>query len=127
MNIHIIEKNNIPEFVILPYEKYKKISHYIEELNDNELTDEELYLKAKRKDDGTEIPAKIAFDICDGKHPIKAYREYNRLTQEQLAKKSGFSKQYISNVERGISKGSIKFLKKIANVFKVDLDELIKD
>jgi len=86
--------------------------------------DIELYKKIK-KEDKSRIPAEIVFDICEGKHPIRAYREYNRFTQEKLAKANGFSKQYISNVERGISKGSIKFLKKIAEILKVDLDELV--
>jgi len=118
-DIQVIKKNNLPEFVVIPYKIYKKIAEQIEDLKDIED-----YKKIK-VNDKEEIPAEFVFRICEGENPIRVYREYKRMTQEQLAKKINKTKQYISNLEKGKIKGSINSLKEIAEALKVSIGDLV--
>ena len=61
------------------------------------------------------------------KNPVKDYREFEGLTQEQLASMSGLSKDYISKIEQGVRKGSLNALKKIAKALNVHITHLIDE
>lgn len=63
------------------------------------------------------------------------YRLKNNLTQNQVAELTGLEPRHISQIERGLSKGSIDTLIKLCNAYKITpdiilfdlLDEEIKD
>lgn len=55
---------------------------------------------------------------------FKELRLKNKLTQEQLAKKTGFSKDYISMIERGERNPSDKAKSKFAEVFNVPIIQI---
>lgn len=53
-------------------------------------------------------------------------RTERSMSQEQLAEKTGLSRSQIYKIETGkAKKSSIDTLKKIANVFQVDMEELL--
>lgn len=52
---------------------------------------------------------------------IKYYRNYRKLTQEQLSEISGISKDYLSEIERGKKTPSLKRLIMIANALNIDI------
>lgn len=57
---------------------------------------------------------------------IRYFRKRSRLTQEQLAEKSGLSVNFISRLERTSDQNvSIKTLMKIATAFDITLAELV--
>lgn len=58
---------------------------------------------------------------------IKAYREMQQLSQEELASKIFVSRQTISNWENNKSCPDIRSLSLLGNVFHVTLDELVRD
>lgn len=58
---------------------------------------------------------------------IKEQREKLGLTQEELAYDLGLSKNFLSDVERGIKCFKYDTLMKVANYFKVSLDTLFTD
>lgn len=58
---------------------------------------------------------------------IKLLRTDNNLTQSELAKKLNVSSQAVSNWERGKGYPDISNIIVISDLFKVSLDELIKD
>lgn len=59
----------------------------------------------------------------DGENPLKVWREYRNLTQEQLAEAIGtISPTDISAIESGEQTGSVNILKEIALVLNVDLE-----
>ena len=60
------------------------------------------------------IPAEVVYAILDGKNPIKVWREYRGLTQQQLADKAGISKPYLSQIETGKRTGTTEILSAIA-------------
>lgn len=57
---------------------------------------------------------------------IKTLREINHWTQEEMAEKINMSKNGYSKLERGETKLNIERLEQIANVFNLDLAELVK-
>ena len=72
------------------------------------------------------IPAEVVYAILDGENPIKVWREYRGLTQQQLADKAGISKPYLSQIETGKRTGTTEILSAIAKSLDVSLEEVIK-
>ena len=114
----IITSNGKPTFAVLPYEEYLSL------LNQVDIPDEQLFLIAQARDEEF-FPSDIIDRILTGKNPVRIYREYRQLIQQELANKIGKSKQYIASIENGAKKGSAETLKNIAEALRIDLDIII--
>lgn len=57
---------------------------------------------------------------------IRHLREQKNLTQEQMAEKMGMSKNGYTKIERGETQLKIEKLEQIANIFNVDIQDLLK-
>ena len=55
------------------------------------------------------------------------YRLKNNLTQNQVAELTGLEPRHISQIERGLSKGSIDTLIKLCNAYKITQDIILYD
>lgn len=55
------------------------------------------------------------------------YRIKNNLTQNQVAELTGLEPRHISQIERGLSKGSINTLIKLCNVYQITPDIILYD
>lgn len=58
---------------------------------------------------------------------LAALRKENHLTQEQMAEKLQMSKNGYAKLERGESKLNIEHLQQIANVFNLNIIDLLKE
>lgn len=57
---------------------------------------------------------------------IKELRKKHHLSQEQLAQKAGITYSTLIKIESGLNKNpTLDTLTKIANVFKIKIDELV--
>ncbi len=56
---------------------------------------------------------------------LQLWREYRGLTQKELAEKIGIAKNYLSEIERGKKVGSIAIYKKLREVLRCDIDDLV--
>lgn len=56
---------------------------------------------------------------------IRMLREFNQWTQDDMADKMGMSKNGYGKIERGESRMSLDKLEKIAQIFNIDIVELI--
>jgi len=122
MNVQIIEKDGKPEWAVIPYETYQRLVEDAELLRD--IRDYEGAKKAI--EDGEElIPSKITYAILDGDNPIKVWREYRQLTQQQLADRAGISKAYLSQIESGKRTGTTEVLSAIARALNLSLDDIV--
>lgn len=64
------------------------------------------------------------------KHIGNKFQEYilkNNLTQNQVAEITGLEPRHISQIERGLSKGSIDTLLKLCNAYKITPDIILYD
>lgn len=124
MNVQIIEKDGKPEWAVIPYEMYQRLVEDVEMLQD--IYD---YDEAKKAITAGEelIPSQVTYAILDGENPIRVWREYRGLTQQQLADKAGISKPYLSQIESGQRKGSTEVLAAIAKALDLSLDDLITE
>jgi DNA-binding XRE family transcriptional regulator len=101
-------------FVLVPKAKYERIEAEL---------DVRAYDRAKAK--GQElIPAAVVDRLLAGENPIRVWREYRRLTLEQLADATGISKPYLSQIENGLRQASVNVLGRLAGALAVDLDQI---
>jgi len=122
MSVQVIEKNGQIEWAVIPYAEYQKLLDAWEMLEDIRAYDE---AKANIEAGEELIPSKVAYALLDGKNPIRVWREYRGLTQQQVAEKAGISKPYLSQLESGKRNGTTDILKSIAQALHVGLDELV--
>jgi len=119
--IQIIERDGKPEWAILPYEEYLQLIEQAELLED--IRDFDEISAAIERGDEELIPAEVVNAILDGKNPIKVWREYRGLTQQQLADIVRISKPYLSQIEAGKRKGTTDVLSAIAKALDVSLEQ----
>jgi putative transcriptional regulator len=62
--------------------------------------------------------------VIDVKNKVRLYRAMTNLTQEELAKKLGVSRQTIISIENESSDPSLQLAMKMARLFKVRVEEL---
>lgn len=58
---------------------------------------------------------------------LQEYRKKNHLTQENVAEITGLAPRYISQIERGELKGTIKTLLSFCNAYKITPNDLLID
>ncbi len=120
--IQIIERDGKPEWAILPYEEYLKLIEQAELLE--YIRDFDEISAAIERGDEELIPAEVVNAILDGRNPIKVWREYRGLTQQQLADIVRISKPYLSQIETGKRTGTTDVLSAIAKALDVSLEQV---
>ncbi|EJM99211.1 helix-turn-helix transcriptional regulator [Phyllobacterium sp. YR531] len=122
MNIPFTTPNG-DEMVILPRAEYDKLIQASEMAQDVAAFDR---FKAKLASGEEElIPAEFAYRILDGENPLRVWRQYRKLSAQNLAAKAGISAAYLSEIETGKKDGSLSVMKQLAEILKVSLDDII--
>jgi DNA-binding XRE family transcriptional regulator len=122
MNVQLILRDGKPEWAVMPYEHYQRLIEEIEMLED--IRDYDAAKQALLEGEEL-VPSELTYAILDGKHPVRAWRDHRKLTQEQLAKAAGISKSYLSQIESGKRKGTTNVLVALANALNLDLDDIV--
>ena len=123
MSVQFIEKNGRPEWAVVPYEEYQRLVEQAEMLQDIRAYDETKLALAQGEEEL--IPSEITYALLDGENPIRVWRDYRGLTQQQVAEAAGISKPYLSQLESGRRKGTAEVLAAVARALKVSLDDLV--
>lgn len=121
IKIQFIERDGHPEFAVVPIEVWERIKHRVEDLHDVALHDH-----ARAREDGFRIPAAILDAELAGDSPVKAWREYRRMTQDALATAAGLSKPYLSQIENRKRDGTIDVFQSLAAALGVPMDVLVE-
>ena len=108
---------------MLPYEEYLQLLDQSELLED--IRDFDTINAAIDRREEELIPSEVVYAILDGENPIKVWREYRELTQQQLAETAGISKPYLSQIETGKRIGTAEILSAIAKALDVSLDDVV--
>jgi DNA-binding XRE family transcriptional regulator len=124
-NIQLIERDGKPEWAVLPYDEYLKLLEQAEMLED--IRDYDIAKAELENGEDELIPSEVVEALLDGENPIKVWREYRGLTQQQLADTAGISKPYLSQIETGKRKGAVDILSTIAKALNVSLDDLYEE
>lgn len=122
MSIQIIEKDGVPEYVILTYSEYEKLVEAAEALEDIRTYDE---AKLRIAEGEELVPSEVTFALLDGENPIRVWRQHRKLTLQSLADKAGISKPYLSQLELGKRSGSTEVLQQIAEALDISIDDLV--
>jgi DNA-binding Xre family transcriptional regulator len=110
MNEHIehqiIEgRDGKPLFAVIPYKEYK------------ELID--------RRDREVTIPHKVVgLNVIEGKSMVRAWREYKKITQKEMAAKMEISQAACSQMEKPDANLRRSTLEKIASALDISVDQL---
>ncbi|ACR28365.1 helix-turn-helix domain-containing protein [Burkholderia glumae] len=119
--VQFIERDGQPAFAVVPIEVWDRVKHLVEDLED-----EAQFAQAKAQDDGERIPAAVLDAELAGDHPVRAWRNHRRLTQDALATAAGISKPYLSQIETRQRVGTTDALVKIAHALNVSIAVLIE-
>ena len=112
MSVQIIEKDNEPEYAVLPYAEYLKLVEMAEDAADIAAFD------AALRDEAEAVPDTVVQRLVGGENPVRVWREHRGLTQGELAGKAGIAPPYLSQIEAGSRKGSAEVLKKLKGIQK---------
>ena len=123
MSVQIIEKNGNPEWAVLPYEEYQRLVAEAEMLQD--IRDYDKVKLALANEEEELIPGEVTYALLDGENPIRVWREYRGLTQQQVSKEAGISKPYLSQLESGQRRGTADVLAAVAKALNVLLDDVV--
>jgi DNA-binding XRE family transcriptional regulator len=123
MNVQVIERDGQPEWAVIPYELYVQLTEEAAMLQD--IRDYDVAKALLERGEEELIPSEVVYAIMDGENPLKVWRDYRQLTQQQLAEAVGISTPYLSQIETGKRTGTTEVLTTIAKVLKVSLDEIV--
>ena len=83
------------------------------------------YRKMTSGDSATQLPDSVLDEISARQaHPIKTIRKHRGMTQADLARKSGISRPYLTEIETGKKDGSLRAMKAIADALDVGVGDL---
>jgi len=71
------------------------------------------------------IPHEVVTREADGMHPVRAWREYRKLSQTQLAAESGISRAYLAQIEAGERTGTLDVVSRLARKLGCLVEDLI--
>ena len=94
-----------PIFAVVPYDEY-------------------LDLVARRDRDITIPHAVVGANVIEGKSMIRAWREYKKLTQKQMAEKLGITQSAYSQLEKPGAKPRYATLEKIASALGIMVEQV---
>lgn len=117
--IQVIERNGKPAFYLVPAAMWKRVREAIEDADDAIE-----YEKAVQTDDGLRFPMRVAAALAEGTHAVRAFRDYRGMTQEQLARASGLSKPFLSQIEGRVRVPSLAALRRLAAALDVQVGAL---
>lgn len=71
------------------------------------------------------VPADVVRRLIAGENKVKVWRSHRGLSGRDLAAATGVSAPFVSEIESGKKDASLSVIKKIAEVLKIDLDDLV--
>lgn len=117
--IQFIERDGRREYAVVPMEIFERLMESAEMAEDLSMLDDFL-----KHDDGFRVPHELLKRELEGESPVKLWREHRAMTQEELAGKASISKPFLSQIESGKRRGSIRTLKALARALEIPLEIL---
>ena len=94
-----------PLFVVIPYDEYKEM--------------------VDRRDREVTIPHKVVgLNVIEGKSMVRAWREYKKITQKEMASRMGITQAAYSQMEKPDANLRRATLKNIARAMGISVEQL---
>ncbi|MEM7489722.1 MAG: helix-turn-helix transcriptional regulator [Pseudomonadota bacterium] len=104
------------------YERLKRAADALEAIED--AADLEAIEQARaHPEDG--MPGRYVGRLIDREAPLRVFRDWRGLTQQQLADAAGVSRVQIAEIEAGRKTGSVATLGRLAEALSTTIDELV--
>jgi DNA-binding XRE family transcriptional regulator len=116
-----IEGQKIALLPIADYERLLDIAHDREDVEAAQLAAQ------RRLGDLEYLPAAMANRILDGESPLRVWREYRGLSTTALAASVNVAQSHISQLENRKRRGQHALWRKLAEVLKVEVDDILPD
>jgi DNA-binding XRE family transcriptional regulator len=116
----ILEHEGKPAHVVAHYEIWRDLLDQAEEAEAVRAYD-----RAKVQPDQEAVPIAVADALLAGQKPMRVWRDYRGMTQDQLAQAAGVRRAYITQLDSGRRRGSAAVLARIARALGVHIDDLI--
>ena len=118
MSIQYIEEKGRKAYAVVPIDDFEKMLAVAENAED---------IRAVHESASEEsFPQEFVEKLLKSASPLSVWREYRKLTQEQLHDASGISQGYITQIEKGKKTGSVETLKALAAALNCDIEDIIK-
>jgi DNA-binding XRE family transcriptional regulator len=122
--VQIIHKNGQPEWAVIPYDEYERLTELAENQEDNRVFDAAI----KSVEAGEElIPSAVVNRLADGESPLMVWREYRGFALKGLAERLGVEEACLMRMENGSESGSSELMTSLAKILQVDVDDLEND
>lgn len=118
MELNTIVLNN-KKYVLVDENRYRDMLDIVED----KITAEQLKAFAQA-DEGERLPHEMVKRLCE-ENPLRVWREYRGFSGRKLAEAAGISSAYLSDIEKGKKDGSVAVLKRLAEILRVDVDDII--
>lgn len=115
----IIEKDGKPEYAVLPWNDYVRLTAAAEDAADAAALE-----AFDTADDGERLPDAMVARLLDGDNPVRVWRGHRGMKGKDLAAAAGIQPSYLSQIETGDREGSLAVLRRIAAALGCTLDDL---
>lgn len=113
---------NDQEYVVVPKNIWQGMVDIAEDRADSQFAAAVL----DRMSDEERFPHDFVVRLCSGEEPrLRVWREYRGFSGRKLAEAVGISSAHLSDIETGKKDGSIRVLKRIADVLNVTVDDIV--
>jgi DNA-binding XRE family transcriptional regulator len=115
----IIKTPKGEEMVVLPKAEYDALLSQLDELEED--ADDRVIYDGRKAELGAvpPLPSDVSSAMLQGDRLLKALREWKGMTQSSLAKSSGVSQGFLSDIESGKRVASADTLARIANALEL--------
>jgi DNA-binding XRE family transcriptional regulator len=125
MNVRF-QKTDKGEIAILPRKDYEALVARAAEADENAGTARIVARARKEIAAGAPLfPKEVADRLAKGENPVRVFREWRGLKQQQLALEGGVTQGYLSDIETGRRHGTALRLRGISRALRVPLDLLV--
>lgn len=123
MTVQVIKNKDELEWAVIPYDEYLSLVEKADMLDD--INDFDQFQTSLTQGEELLFPATVVDKLLAGHNPIKVFREFREMTQNELVQKVDISIPYLSQLETQKRQGSIKVLTAIARALNVTLDMIL--
>ena len=109
------------EYAVVPRAEYEALRNAVDE----DAMDTAIIQRVLEDPDQELVPFELVKRIAGGEHPVRVWRDYRSMKAGELAAGAGIAASYLSDIENGKKPGSVKAMKRIADVLNVTVDDLI--